>query len=227
MLSIHHSPPDFTELDARRIAFDVYGMHVEARALPGEHDRNFVLEADDGRRFVLKIAHAGEQWETLDLQNQTLLHLLRQVPELHVPRVQETRAGQAIATIKGSGDTTHLARLLSYLPGKALAQTKPHTPALLSNLGKMLGTLDKALMNFTHPARDLKWDIPRAGWIRDYLQYIPSPQRRALVEQLLTRFETRALPLLPALREVWLAGEMPAEPAGPAGPAVTAERRPA
>ena len=40
MLSIHHSPPDFTEHDAGRIAFDVYGMHVRARALPGEHDRN-------------------------------------------------------------------------------------------------------------------------------------------------------------------------------------------
>jgi hypothetical protein len=26
-----------------------------------------VFEADDGQRFVLKIAHAGEQWETLDI----------------------------------------------------------------------------------------------------------------------------------------------------------------
>jgi len=203
MLSIHHSPPDFTAHDAEHIAFDIYGMHVEARALPGEHDRNFVLEADDGQRFVLKIAHAGEQWETLDLQNQTLAHLATRVPELHVPRVLRTRAKQAIATIKGSGDATHLVRLLTYLPGKALALAKPHSADLLSGLGKMLGTLDKALLNFTNPAaqRDLKWDIARAGWIRDYLQYIPSPHRRALVEHLLTRFETCALPILPALRQ--------------------------
>lgn len=203
MLSIHHPPPGFTEHDAELIAFDIYGMLGEARALPGEHDRNFVFEADDGQRFVLKIAHAGEQWETLDLQNQSLAHMAKQVPELHVPRVLTTSAGQATATIKGSGDTTHLVRLLSYLPGKALAQAKPHTPVLLRNLGKMLGTLDKALVNFTHPAarRDLKWDIPRAGWIRDYLHYIPSPDRRALLEQLLGHFETHALPLLPALRQ--------------------------
>jgi 4-aminobutyrate aminotransferase-like enzyme/Ser/Thr protein kinase RdoA (MazF antagonist) len=203
MLNIHHSPPGFTEHDAVQIAFDVYGIHVEARALPGEHDRNFMLEADDGQHFVLKIAHAGEQWETLDLQNQTLAHLAAHVPELQVPRILMTRAGQAIVTLKGSGDTTHLVRLLSYLPGKALAHTKPHTGVLLSNLGKMLGTLDKALVNFMHPAaqRVLKWDIPRAGWIRDYLQYISSPQRRALVERLLTRFETQALPLLPSLRQ--------------------------
>lgn len=47
--------------------------------------------------------------------------MAKQVPELHVPRVLTTSAGQATATIKGSGDTTHLVRLLSYLRGKALA----------------------------------------------------------------------------------------------------------
>src|SRR5690348_13755232 len=203
MLSIHHSPPAFTERDAERIAHDVYGMQVEACALPGEHDRNFLLEAGDGQRFVLKIARAGEQWETLDLQNRALAHLAQQVPDLHIPRLLTTHAGQAIATVKSSGEATHLARLLSYLPGKALAQSKPHTPALLRNLGAMLGVLDKALLNFSHPAaqRELKWDVSRAGWIREYLQYIPSPQRRALVERLLTRFETDALPLLSMLRQ--------------------------
>ncbi|MGH2497133.1 MAG: aminotransferase class III-fold pyridoxal phosphate-dependent enzyme [Ktedonobacteraceae bacterium] len=202
MLNIHHSPPGFTERDAVQIALDVFDLRVEARALPGEHDRNFVLVADDGRRFVLKIAHAGEQWETLDLQNKTLAYLAQQVPALAIPRVMATRAGQTIATIKGHGDTMHLVRLLSYLPGKALAQTKPHTPVLLRNLGKMLGTLDKALLDFTHPAaqRDLKWDIPRAGWIRGYLQHILPLERRALVERLLTRFEAQALPVLPTLR---------------------------
>lgn len=162
-----------------------------------------MLFSDDAQRFVLKIAHAGEQWETLDLQNKTLAYLARQVPELAIPRVMVTRAGQAITTIKGSGDTKYLARLLSYLPGKALALAKPHTPAILSNLGKMLGTLDRALLDFTHPAtqRDLKWDLPRAGWIRGYLQYIVSPHRRALVEQLLTRFEAQALPVLATLRK--------------------------
>ena len=203
MLSTHHSPPAFTEREAELIALDVYGMQVEARALPGEHDRNFVLKAGNGQRFVLKIARAGEQWETLDLQNQVLAYLSQQAPDLRIQRLVTTRAGQTIATIKGSEETTHLARLLSYLPGKALAQAKPHSAALLRNLGAMLGTLDKALLDFTHPAaqRELKWDVSRASWIHDYLHYIPSPQRRALVERLLTRFETDALPLLPALRQ--------------------------
>src|SRR5579859_2460081 len=108
MLSIHHSPPAFTERDAELIALDVYDMQVEARALPGEHDRNFALDAGDGRRFVLKIARAGEQRETLDLQNRALAHLAQQVPDLQIPRPLATRAGQAIASVKGSGESTHL-----------------------------------------------------------------------------------------------------------------------
>src|SRR5690348_17633846 len=138
MLSIHHSPPAFTERDAERIAHDVYGMQVEACALPGEHDRNFLLEAGDRQRFVLKIARAGEQWATLDLQNQALAHLAQQAPDLLIPRLLKTHTEQAIATVKGSGESTYLTRLLSYLPGKALAQAKPQTPALLRSLGTML-----------------------------------------------------------------------------------------
>lgn len=203
MLSIHHSPPAFTERDAELIALDVYDMQVRAHALPGEHDRNFLLSTDAGQRAVLKIARAGEQWETLDLQNQALAHLAQEAPDLHIPRLLPTLAGQAIAIIKGDGESTHLTRLLSYLPGKPLAQTKPHTPALLRSLGTMLGTLDKALSSFTHPAarRELKWDLSRAGWIREYLHCINSSQRRELVERLLARFEANALPLLPALRQ--------------------------
>ena len=203
MLSIHHSPPAFTERDAEQIALDVYDMQVKARPLPSEHDRNFVLEAGGRQRFVLKVARAGEQRKTLDMQNQALAHLAEQALDLHIPRLLPTRAGQAMATIKGSGEATHLVRLLSYLPGKALAQIKPHPPALLHKLGTMLGTLDKALLNFTHPAaqRELKWDLSRASWIREYLHCIASPQRRELVERLLARFEANALPLLPALRQ--------------------------
>jgi Ser/Thr protein kinase RdoA (MazF antagonist) len=59
MLSIHHPPPGFTEHDAELIAFDIYGMLGEARALPGEHDRNFVFEADDGQPFCLRCARAS------------------------------------------------------------------------------------------------------------------------------------------------------------------------
>ncbi|HEU5366821.1 MAG TPA: aminotransferase class III-fold pyridoxal phosphate-dependent enzyme, partial [Ktedonobacterales bacterium] len=96
----------------------------------------------------------------------------------------------------------HFARLLTYIPGRLFAKTRPHTPHLLRSLGNLLGKLDRALCEFTHPAaqRFLKWDLQHAVWIRDYLQHIVRPERRAIVEHFLAQFETQALPKLPALR---------------------------
>ena len=49
----------------------------------------------------------------------------------------------------------------------------------------MLGTLDRALEGFRHPAasRELKWDIARSGWIRRHLHRLEDPARRGIVER--------------------------------------------
>jgi 4-aminobutyrate aminotransferase-like enzyme/Ser/Thr protein kinase RdoA (MazF antagonist) len=202
MVVVKHQMPAFTQDDAVRIAAEVYGIAAAAQPLPGEHDRNFHLRAAAGAEYVLKLSHAAEQREVLDLQNQVLQHLEAQAPALALPRVRATSAGEPIATVPDRDGAPHYARLLTYVPGKLLARTNPHPPELLRSLGGLLGTLDGALRDFTHPAarRELKWDLARAAWIRDYLPHIAQPERRALVERFLARFEADALPMLPRLR---------------------------
>ena len=58
---------------------------------------------------------------------------------------------------------------------------------VFGSLGQFLGEMDAALADFSHPAahRELKWDLARSGWIRDYLRYIGDSGRRALVERFL------------------------------------------
>jgi 4-aminobutyrate aminotransferase-like enzyme/Ser/Thr protein kinase RdoA (MazF antagonist) len=203
MVTVKHQAPAFTTADALTIAH-IFGVSGELRPLPGEHDQNFLLTSDGGERYVLKLSHAEERREILDLQNAALAHLAKCAPSLTLPRPCPTIGGEGslIASIISPDGATHYARLLTYVPGKLLAETRPHTPALLRSLGTLLGTLDAALEDFTHPAagRELKWDLARAGWIRDYLQHIPSPARRALVERFLALYETEALPALPSLR---------------------------
>jgi Ser/Thr protein kinase RdoA (MazF antagonist) len=41
----------------------------------GEHDQNFLLRTADDERYVLKLSHAAEQREILDLQNAALARL--------------------------------------------------------------------------------------------------------------------------------------------------------
>lgn len=202
MVAVKYLAPRFTTHTAAQIAAEVYGLTATADALPGEHDQNFRLTTPEGAAFVLKISHADEQPDILDLQNRALDHLANRAPQLLLPRVCRTTGGAAIATITDDNGVNHLIRLLTYIPGKLFIHTRPHTPELLYSLGHLLGQIDRALLDFEHPAaqRSLKWDLPRAGWIRAYLGHIADPQRRALVERFLNDFERETLPALPKLR---------------------------
>ncbi|MGI9061293.1 MAG: aminotransferase class III-fold pyridoxal phosphate-dependent enzyme [Ktedonobacteraceae bacterium] len=204
-MSVNHQTshiPLFTGDDATHIASSPYGLHAEAHSLPGERDYNFYLQSTTGAAFVLKIAHADEQKEMLALQNEALAHLAAHDPALLLPQVCNTVTGENIATVSAPDGTEHFVRLLTYIPGRLLAETQPHTPELLSSLGTMLGRFDRGLQDFTHPAaqRSLKWDVRQAEWIRGYLHYITDPQKRAIVEHFLAYFETHVLPILPTLR---------------------------
>jgi 4-aminobutyrate aminotransferase-like enzyme/Ser/Thr protein kinase RdoA (MazF antagonist) len=202
MVVIKQQAPVFSLAQGEQVAAEAFGVRGTAEALPGEHDQTFLLASADGDRYVLKLSHAAERREVLDLQNAALAHLAERNHTLGLPRVVPSLDGAVIATVAGPDGVSHFARLLTYVPGRLLAETSPHTPALLHSLGNLLGTLDAALADFTHPEaeRELKWDLPRAGWIREYVHHIPMPEQRALVERYLALFEAESLPVLPGLR---------------------------
>jgi 4-aminobutyrate aminotransferase-like enzyme/Ser/Thr protein kinase RdoA (MazF antagonist) len=191
-----------TEPEAERLARDLYGLEAAARALPGEYDDNFLLATPEGKRFVLKVMHPARERAFVDLQCQALRHLEQHAPKLSLPRVCPTRGGQTISSTRAADATSRLVWMLTYAAGTLLAEARPHTPELLGSLGRLLGEIDAALAGFSHPAaeRELKWDIARAGWIRAYLQHIPDPSRRGLVERFLELFEAEVVPALPRLR---------------------------
>jgi len=202
MLHVKYPLPDFTEQDAIRIAHEQFGLRAVAHTLPGERDQNFYLKTETGQAYVLKIANVTEQRDILDLQNQAMRHLAEHTPSLAIQRVCTTTSGEAIATATSKSGATHFLRLLTYVPGKLLAHVKPHSPALLRSLGRVLGMMDKALQSFAHPAahRRLKWDLQHASWIRDYVPHLAPPERRDIVERFLLQFEKNVLPTLPNLR---------------------------
>ncbi|MGZ6366846.1 MAG: phosphotransferase, partial [Ktedonobacteraceae bacterium] len=199
---LNNNKPFFTVEDASRMALELYGLHVETRTLPGERDCNFHLKTDTGQELVLKIAPAVEQLETIDLQNKALEHLAALDHALILPKVLPTTEGKTIGTVIDTDGTTHFVRLLTFIPGNVLAETKPHTSELLYSLGSLMGTMDSAFQDFRHAAahRMLKWDLQHTSWIHDYLHYIDQPEHRVIVEHFLAEYETQVLPLLPTLR---------------------------
>jgi 4-aminobutyrate aminotransferase-like enzyme/Ser/Thr protein kinase RdoA (MazF antagonist) len=193
---------DFGDIDPRRILDDIYGLEADITPLPSEYDRNFRLETSDGERFVLKVMRAGYDPALVDLQCKALDHLARRRPHVPLPRVRPTRDGVSIGSTEVSGGVARLVWMLDFVPGRVLADSKPHTPELLTGLGRLLGEFDSALADFDHLAaeRILKWNLARADWIRDYLDHVEDPDRRALVERFLSVYEQQVAPVLPGLR---------------------------
>jgi 4-aminobutyrate aminotransferase-like enzyme/Ser/Thr protein kinase RdoA (MazF antagonist) len=198
-----------TEAEATRLAREIYGLEVSARALPGEYDDNFHLSGADGRAFVLKVMHPAREASFIDLQCKALVHLAERAPQLPLPRVLPNRSGELFTEITTHDGSKRLVWLLSFLKGTVLAEVRPHRPELLRDLGRFLGEMDKALESFEHPAahRELKWDSSQAEWIREYIPLIEGAERRALAEQFLKLYESEVVPRLPRLRHSVIYGD--------------------
>ncbi|MFN2164549.1 MAG: phosphotransferase, partial [Candidatus Promineifilaceae bacterium] len=166
ILDVAAQRPKFTEDQALGLARDLYGLAaVSARELPSDRDQNFYLEQGDGRAYVLKIAGSAETESVLDFQNQALLHLAcKQDVAGYVPALYRTTSGEYTAVISGEGDQTHIVRLLTFLPGVPLPEVNPQLESLLYETGNLLGRLDTALLDFSHPVmgRVLHWDLSHA-----------------------------------------------------------------
>jgi 4-aminobutyrate aminotransferase-like enzyme/Ser/Thr protein kinase RdoA (MazF antagonist) len=197
------------ESEAARLAREVFNLDVSAKSLPGEYDDNFHLTSADGREFVLKVMHPAREQSFVEMQCQALQHLAKRAPQLSLPRVCAAPNGQAFTVATLADGTKRLLWLLTYIPGTVLAKVNPHTPELLRSLGLFLGEMDAALADFSHPAvhRELKWDLARASWIRDYLQHIGDPRRRTLVERFLALYESEVVPALNSLRRSVIYGD--------------------
>jgi 4-aminobutyrate aminotransferase-like enzyme/Ser/Thr protein kinase RdoA (MazF antagonist) len=197
-----HPPKRATAVDAVRLARDLYGLEARACPLPSEYDDNFRIDAKDGPARVLKVMHPMRDSGFVDMQCAALKILAEREPDLPVPRIVPGRDGRLWSTATLGRDEPRLVWMLSYLEGRPVAEVRPVTSELLGELGGALARLDLALAGFSHPSarRELKWDLVRAGWIRDHLALVREPGRRALVEKVLVRYDSEVVPSLPRLR---------------------------
>lgn len=201
--------PPLAPANASCIARDVFGIEAEARSLPGEYDDNFQLQASDGREFVLKLMHPAREESFVDMQCGGLAHLAARASHLLLPRVVPTLRGQLFSRVRTEDGSTRLVWLLTFVPGKTLAEAKPHSLELLGSLGSLLAEIDKTLLDFSHPAteRELKWDLSRSLWAREYINHIKDQPQRALAQHFLNLFEAEVIPRSSVLRRSVIYGD--------------------
>lgn len=201
MPALTHPLPAISDADATEILATHWHLPGTVRPLPGERERNFHVYTADGREFVLKVASPLESAAAIELQVSALEHLAAGGPSLPVPRVVPAVDGSRVVAHSVGGEG-HTARLLTWLPGRPLAEVSPHSPALLRAVGNSLGVVARGLSSFRHPAaqRALKWDLGAPEWIADHFQLVGDPVQRARVERVLGEFTRDMRPALDATR---------------------------
>ena len=206
MLALRTSQPTFGIAEGEHIARDLYGLAVSVSALPGERDTNFRLRTADAREFVLKIQGVAADADSTGCLVAVLDHLAEQDAALPVPRLFPTLRGEAVGRF--SRDQTDYATcLLSFLPGRLLAESRP-AAGLLHTVGATLARVDRALQGFFHASltRRLAWDVRRLPELVEFSPYIESAALRETVERIAGAFRA-GLPRLRGLRSQAIHGD--------------------
>lgn len=155
------TPPVLSDGELANIAKQYFDLEGKHKSLVGERDQNTRITSADGQQFVLKIASADEDPASIDLQLKALRHLAEVDGSLPVPRVRLSKDGEASVTLKAADGSRHIARVLTYLPGKTYQQIAPLSFEGLRKVGMLVAKVSKGLQGFFHPAADhfMPWNI--------------------------------------------------------------------
>lgn len=194
--------PRLTAANAAHVARKLFGVTARATELPSERDQNFRLTTDDGRCYALKVANAAERRAMLDAENAAMHHL---ASTGLTPTPVPARDGHEVAR---HGD--HMVRLLTWIDGHPLGDAPRRADALLTDLGRAVGLVDRTLESFDQPAlhRTFHWDLAHApAVIAQQLERVSDPALRRSISATLAVHRDTVAPLLPSLRRSAIHGD--------------------
>ncbi|MGB0959412.1 MAG: aminotransferase class III-fold pyridoxal phosphate-dependent enzyme [Halocynthiibacter sp.] len=173
-----------------------WGISAALSALDGEYDLNFLATAPTAS-YIVKVMRTGCDADFIDMQCAALAHLSKTQPNV-VPKVIPTKNGALFATIKDAHGAPRIVWVLEKMQGTTYANFTPKSPALIHDLGRQVGILNRHFIGFTHPAleRDFKWNLMTALWVKNDISCLTSQPRRALITTISQDFEA----ILPKLR---------------------------
>ncbi|HVM86727.1 MAG TPA: aminotransferase class III-fold pyridoxal phosphate-dependent enzyme [Puia sp.] len=194
----------FTVSDIESLVKQYYSIDVKATALSGEYEFNFKLTTAEGKKYILKLAGNEHSYDFFDAQVKILQHLSISAVADKFYKYIPTKDGEYLASIEVNNNS-YFMRLLTFLEGEFWIDLIDKPDSLHTDLGRFLGSMDKALENFSHPAmhRYYLWDISHAADANRKLSCIKNHERRRIAGYFLLQFETEALPLISSFRHAY------------------------
>lgn len=174
-------------------------------------DRNYRIETDDRRRYVLKVTNSVDTAVPglIDGQNEMMLHLWAK--GMNVPEVIKNVHGDYICKLDFGTDQLFAVRLLTYLSGKLLASATTFSEQLLLNCGEWLGQLTVNLADFSSAnitaRHGFPWALINMPNVRHLLATLPSDEHRRVVLQCVEDFQQNILAKLGSFKYAYIHGD--------------------
>lgn len=176
------------EATASTVLATRFGVRGGVRELGSQQDRNYRVRGETGE-YVLKVANPAAQTAELRAQCDAVEHLTRALPSLRLPRAVPGIDGDVVQAFRVGG--AELAcRLLDFVPGEPIMDSRYLAPAVVARLGEIAGQITASLADFTapDPARFRAWDLRNAVAVIEALA--PQWPDRTRAEQVLSAART-------------------------------------
>lgn len=179
---MNYSKLNITTAQAARIAWELFKIKGNVKALPGELDFNFKIEDKDGGAYILKISRPDEKESYLDFQQDILHHVSLNAKNLISPKVILDSQGNSISEIVDDYGQLRKVRLLSWIHGRVWSGVNPQLDDLRYSLGEQCGKLTMALQGFDHPEahRDFVWDVAQGAWTEEHIHLFKDEEKEIL-----------------------------------------------
>ncbi len=179
-----HRRPDTDAAEAARLLRRHFGRDGLRRELGSHQDRNYLVDAADGR-FVFKVARQGLGRRELEAENAAMLRAASAGLPFEVPVPQPAVDGSLIARAQTTAGEPHDLRLVSWIDGEPMDRAGYLAPVVLRAHGEMSARIALALDGWDHPGLDrhLQWDLRHAASVVEaLLPYASTQARRRLAE---------------------------------------------
>ena len=103
--------PAFSVQDLIPLLEEHYGLCCTLEELPGERDRNYLVQEKNGETYVLKISNSCETLEFLQVQNDALERSTKLLEPGRIPKIFPYKNGESLSRVRSGVVSQYWIRL--------------------------------------------------------------------------------------------------------------------
>ncbi|XP_063748097.1 hydroxylysine kinase-like [Eleginops maclovinus] len=210
--------PTLTPQQATELTLQLYGVTItEISTLPSYIDQNFLIVDTEGTNYVLKIMNSDDSKNATQLEVQTFaMSFLHQHGVPAQTALPTTTTGKLMSMEEidcGHGAQTYCVRLMTYLPGKTLAES-PGTVEDLYHVGRFIASMDKTLQQLESPNLDVlnyncdrQWSLSNIHLIERYLSMMDGDPLQEVIQAVIEKFKSHVQPKISCFQKGIIHGD--------------------